>query len=180
MHTQLEATPLSVALLTPPLSSETYASYLMAMREVINFCELSLFPLVKSVITDIESRRKISGMNSDLEALKEHLPAHPYKPFSPLNTPISEATALGYLYVIEGSTLGGRVILKQLENTPALQSTKAIHFFSGYGTNTGPMWKSFLSNFSSYAVQSNQESQIIEGANHAFQSIHDYFLSIRK
>lgn len=180
LHTQLEQTPLSIALLKPPLEAETYASYLMAMKEVILFCETSLFPLVSKVIKDIEERRKLSGIQADLDALANFVPASGYTAFKPLSSPIDEATALGYLYVIEGSTLGGRVILKQLENNSALQTTQAVQFFSGYGANTGRMWKSFLEALSAYAVHSNQQSSIIEGANHAFQSIHDYFLSLRK
>jgi heme oxygenase len=46
---------------------------------------------------------------------------------------------LGALYVMEGSTLGGQVITRQLERV----GIPLQRYFSGYGERTGPMWKTF-------------------------------------
>ncbi len=51
----------------------------------------------------------------------------------------------GYLYVKQGSTLGGRVISKHLRNNLGLVEGKTNHFFAGFGEDTGLRWKSFLS-----------------------------------
>lgn len=51
--------------------------------------------------------------------------------------------ALGYLYVVEGSTLGGQLISRHLQQTlPGLQPA-GCQFFQRYGTQVGPMWRAF-------------------------------------
>jgi len=52
-------------------------------------------------------------------------------------------SALGCLYVIEGSTLGGQVISGHLKQTFAMDKTNGAAFFNGYGDATGAMWLTF-------------------------------------
>lgn len=54
----------------------------------------------------------------------------------------NENEALGAMYVIEGSTLGGNVIAKQLSKTEGFDEV-TFNFFGCYQENTGPMWKNF-------------------------------------
>ncbi|MFD2920411.1 biliverdin-producing heme oxygenase [Terrimonas rubra] len=54
----------------------------------------------------------------------------------------SEATAMGILYVMEGSTLGGNVIKKRLTSLPAFTDIY-FNFFGCYQENTGPFWTQF-------------------------------------
>ncbi|CAD7811737.1 hypothetical protein CHRY9390_02407 [Chryseobacterium aquaeductus] len=54
----------------------------------------------------------------------------------------NEQEALGALYVIEGSTLGGNVIAKQLSKTENFDHV-SFNFFGCYKENTGMMWKDF-------------------------------------
>lgn len=54
----------------------------------------------------------------------------------------SEHEALGAMYVIEGSTLGGNVIARQLSKTEGFDQV-TFHFFGCYGDQTGVMWKNF-------------------------------------
>ena len=48
--------------------------------------------------------------------------------------------ALGRLYVLEGSTLGGTFIDRHLATLPSLGSTVRLRAFSPYGRETGAMW----------------------------------------
>jgi heme oxygenase len=50
--------------------------------------------------------------------------------------------ALGRLYVLEGSTLGGRFIDRHLAGLPQLAGTR-LRSFSPYGDETGAMWHAF-------------------------------------
>ncbi|MDT7835100.1 biliverdin-producing heme oxygenase [Aquabacterium sp. OR-4] len=51
--------------------------------------------------------------------------------------------ALASLYVVEGSALGGQVIVRSLgRQAPALQG-RACRYFSGHGTLTGARWQAF-------------------------------------
>lgn len=56
----------------------------------------------------------------------------------------STSSALGMLYVIEGSRLGGLMIAKNVRETLMLNESSGLAFFSGRGKNTAPQWKSFL------------------------------------
>jgi heme oxygenase len=57
--------------------------------------------------------------------------------------PRSRAEALGMLYVLEGSTLGGRLILRMLAERGIADPDLA--FLDPYGRDTGCRWRSFLS-----------------------------------
>ena len=50
--------------------------------------------------------------------------------------------ALGRLYVLEGSTLGGTVIDRHLRELPQLAGVR-LRCFSPYGRDTGAMWHAF-------------------------------------
>lgn len=51
---------------------------------------------------------------------------------------------IGYLYVKQGSTLGGQAISRQLHKTLGLEPGHSQFFFYGFGTQTGNHWNSFL------------------------------------
>ena len=51
--------------------------------------------------------------------------------------------ALGRLYVLEGSTLGGTFISRHLATLPTLGPDVRLGAFSPYGTETGAMWQAF-------------------------------------
>lgn len=57
--------------------------------------------------------------------------------------PAGEADALGMAYVVEGTSLGGNVILKRLRDKGA--DCPEFAFLHPYGSDTGLMWKRFLS-----------------------------------
>lgn len=74
---------------------------------------------------------------------------------------------LGALYVGEGSMLGGQVIAKALRRTTNLgDAPAALHFFGGYGDQTGLLWKEFGTYLLSQAH--GQEETIIDAAQRAF------------
>ena len=56
----------------------------------------------------------------------------------------SRPEALGWLYVFEGQTLGGRVILRQAQLALGVDETRGASFLAGYGDRTGAMWRGFL------------------------------------
>ena len=86
---------------------------------------------------NLEERRKLTLIIKDLEILNID--------GSVSQTPIAienQAEAFGILYVMEGSTLGGNVIAKQLSKHPQFQEM-SFSYFRCYGENTGSFWKNF-------------------------------------
>jgi heme oxygenase len=60
----------------------------------------------------------------------------------PFPVPLNEAEALGMLYVLEGSTLGGRFILRALAERGI--EDPDLTFLDPYGAETGARWRAFL------------------------------------
>ena len=56
----------------------------------------------------------------------------------------SETDALGCLYVLEGATLGGQVLLKRVRHQLNIDAARGAAFFAGYGERTGAMWRRFI------------------------------------
>lgn len=86
---------------------------------------------------DFEARRRRPVLDRDLAHLGEATPAP-----CPMPEPASRAEALGLLYVLEGSTLGGQVIRKRLLKDG--QDLNGVSFLDPYGAETGARWKGFL------------------------------------
>ena len=93
---------------------------------------------------DPAARRKTPWLEADLRALGLDgsavlaLPDCPALPAT--DTP---ERALGCLYVLEGSTLGGRHISATLlRGSPVPEGAR--RFFAGYGADTGARWREFL------------------------------------
>ncbi len=73
---------------------------------------------------------------------------------------------LGAMYVVEGSTLGGQVITRQL----AKQNIPLRTYFSGYGERTGLLWKAFCQLLTQEATPEN-EAEIVQSASLTFQKL---------
>jgi heme oxygenase (biliverdin-IX-beta and delta-forming) len=74
---------------------------------------------------------------------KTELAWHEKPPVNPVFPAIgTKAEALGALYVLEGSTLGGRTILRALRSRGV--STDGLDFLDPYGEKAGANWRTFL------------------------------------
>jgi len=80
----------------------------------------------------------------------------------------SIAEAVGGAYVLEGSTLGGRVMLRHIQR---LFGPHVAHaFLEGYGANTGKKWQSFRAALERFARSRELEDRMIAGAQETFHS----------
>ncbi|HCM34632.1 biliverdin-producing heme oxygenase [Chryseobacterium sp.] len=105
----------------------------------------------------LEDRKKLSLIEKDLESLSldNQAVSHPLE-FE------NEHEALGAMYVIEGSTLGGNVIAKQLSKTEGFDEV-TFNFFGCYQENTGPMWKNFKECLDTEVKEENY-NEVLSGA----------------
>jgi len=79
------------------------------------------------------------------------------------------AQAAGCLYVMEGATLGGMVIVKKLRQNPHLEGIPAFHYYSCYGDQTGPFWKNFASTMDAHITDEQEQGQAIAAAQATFR-----------
>lgn len=83
--------------------------------------------------------------------------------------------ALGYLYVVEGSTLGGQLISRHLQQALPVLQEAGCHFFQRYGTQVGPMWRAFSHFVNTYiATHPTAEAPMVDTACATFQQLRDW------
>ncbi|MCP2029691.1 heme oxygenase [Flavobacterium sp. HSC-32F16] len=176
-HKKLESLSVSASILSPDMKIEDYAHYLSLMHDVHKNTEEIVYPILSDIIPDLEQRKKKHLIEEDLLFLN-----HNKKASSVVfdRTEMSVPFALGVLYVIEGSSLGGRFILKNIVKNPTLSNDQGVSYFKGYGDKTGSYWKNFLNMLAEYEQNNNFANSIIEGAVYAFDSIYNHFGSIEK
>lgn len=86
--------------------------------------------------------------------------------------------ALGALYVLEGSTLGGQVISQILtRNVTAPELPKALTFFEGYGAATQDMWDGFVHYLEGYNGTDAQKARLIQSAADTFLKFRSWALA---
>lgn len=80
--------------------------------------------------------------------------------------------ALGALYVLEGSTLGGAVISKMVTGRLGLTTQEGVSFFHSYGEETWAMWEKFKIVLD--AVPEDAREMVIVGADETFVKFRDW------
>ncbi len=132
----------------------------------------------KSQMTDYDHRRKTASLKSDLEYLNAPIPD--FAPADALPKIRTHARALGALYVIEGSTLGGKIISKMVTQKLSLPHSAGLSFFNGYGADTDTMWAGFKEQLNGVA-DTDAETEVINAANDTFlcfkEWIKQYYLA---
>lgn len=104
----------------------------------------------------------------DNDIQRHHIRWHAYTDLPMLDLS-SDSRMAGYLYVKQGSTLGGQFISKHLAQTLGLEAGRDNRFFHGYGKDTGRLWQEFRHWL---AIQTNLDHHIVlESALSAFQNI---------
>ncbi|OMP81149.1 biliverdin-producing heme oxygenase [[Flexibacter] sp. ATCC 35208] len=116
-----------------------------------------------------DNRRKAALLLQDINVIN----GSPLDP-PPTCTDIPEINdngqALGAMYVLEGSTLGGQVICQIIQrNLPLPEITKALSFFNGYGEESRAKWDSFVLYLEGYHGTDEQKIRLVETAANTFR-----------
>ena len=88
------------------------------------------------------------------------------------------ASALGCLYVLEGSTLGGQVIGRELARRFGIGESTGASFFLSHGSRVGEMWKEFCSVVRKHARQADSRQLAVEAAKQTFASLEDWMRKV--
>jgi heme oxygenase len=83
--------------------------------------------------------------------------------------------AIGAMYILEGSTLGGAVIQRHLAKNPAIGGEVAFHYYGCYGKETGEMWKQFAMFATMAVVTPETQEMVLQKAIETF-SLFEYLL----
>ena len=171
LHEALEAAaPLAQPHVTRPQYVQALAQlwgwYATLEPQVLSCAALDdLLPHVK-----IE-RRKVPWLERDLDALlegdwRERLPRCDDVPSSQ-----GLPRAIGCAYVMEGATLGGRVLFKRFAREWNMTPGTGGRFLCGYGEASGRMWQRFVSAIDAAPFDAADRAQCAAAACESFESL---------
>jgi len=86
----------------------------------------------------------------------------------------SEASALGVMYVLEGSTLGGQVLKRAMAERLGLGPAAGTGFFDVYGAQTGNYWRSFLDRLGQASATPAAQAATVQAAIETFQCFENW------
>jgi heme oxygenase len=126
-------------------SLDSYEALLLALLGLHRSIDAALSALDWSGTgIDIRQRRKAGRIEADLRDLSVSEAILRDAPLCPLLEPDGCAAGLGWLYVTEGASLGGRIILRKASRRLGIDAARGGRFFAGYGPRTGTMWRACL------------------------------------
>lgn len=140
-HDRAEASPAMQAVVSPDLTRAGYRDHLARLLAFYGPTEAALARVdgLREALPDLDDRLvKAAWLREDLDRLGD-APDLPAAPAPAWTAP----EALGALYVIEGSTLGGRIIARELERSVGVTPDAGGRFYASYGDARGPMWTAF-------------------------------------
>lgn len=131
-HRQVEASPLMQPIASRTLTPQNYTHILRKFYGFFQPLEIAIhqLPTLEHYLPDLGMRRKSGSILQDLRAIHQEnmaLTAIPLCTDVPQITQVSEG--FGALYVMEGSTLGGKMISKIVYETLGYSPEHGITFF---------------------------------------------------
>ena len=161
----------SLDLLDPALDPARLRTVLSRMHGFWRAAEAGLDDWAARCPTDAEAvtwgaRRRAGLFAEDLGALG----AVPTDDEPRLEPVTGTDEALGRLYVLEGSTLGGSFIDRHLGTLPALGGIR-LRAFSPYGAETGAMWHAFRRATRDRVARGGDPEAMLAAATGTFRSL---------
>jgi heme oxygenase (biliverdin-IX-beta and delta-forming) len=172
-HDRLEE---SLNFMDPELTMEEYKTilrklwgfYIPVEQQINSITEINQY-------LNFDQRKKQTVLENDLRALAINIDRLRLCNYVPCIETVPQA--LGCLYVLEGSTLGGQIISKHIEKRLELDKTKGCAFFHGYGEQTGSKWREFCQVLCSYPESNTiEQKSILDTAIITFLAFEKWFI----
>ena len=160
-------------------SIETVSDYTAILNAFYGF----IFPIENQLeqfadphVPDMQTRRKSNSLAADISFFED---------FNTQNAPLCEAdklpvintagSAIGALYVFEGSTLGGEFITALIAKKLNIPTEKGFSFFRSYDSERMAMWQFFKENMNVFG-QNTDHKEVVLSAKQTFTQFY-YWLS---
>jgi heme oxygenase len=125
-------------------------------------------PQLRTLLPSLAGRQRLALIERDLLDLGASLDADAACPVTG-----SVAHCLGWLYVVEGSALGGAVILKRAARLGLHAQFGARHLAPAHD-GVATAWRRFTAELDAVALDDAEDAQVLEGANAAFRRVAVY------
>lgn len=153
-------------------SQEEYANLLFQLYGFYFELEKKVHSIIdNTLLPDMSKRVHVANLHTDLVNLNHSAAITTVNNYPDTISSISEA--IGVLYVIEGSTLGGQFIAGMLKKQLPTLTDSQINYFLSYGENTMKMWKQFKTAIENTTVVLNEESAL-NAAQNTFKALENW------
>ncbi|MEO7531877.1 MAG: biliverdin-producing heme oxygenase [Sediminibacterium sp.] len=164
-QTRLGQNMLYINLLGENVTLSDYKKYLCSLYGFVSGFETYIYPELDQLILNLEERKKTKYITNDLSHLGQKVTEIEPMPESYFKSMYADPyAALGALYVLESSTLGGRLIQEHLHSKLKGGVVSKLNYFDARGEKAEPMWNSFRKIFCTIAEASDKQENIIDGA----------------
>jgi len=176
LHDLIEANPLHRSIVDGTVTRHSYIRLLQRLYGVHSSferyagCRPEWLPLQ----FNFDERRKLPLLERDLTALGT-APDRVQPPAAPL--PLQGANfhfLLGYLYVLEDSTLAGQALIRFIVKHLGLVPDWGAAYFYGYGPLTAGRWRNLQSLLARFEDTGREADLMVQGARDAFSRINSW------
>lgn len=182
LHKSVEELPLFAALAAGELPLPCYVGLLRSLAIVYADLEAALRSATDAAVVAVwdERWRKLPPIQRDLAYFARHNVAE---------TPVAELRAqlvaqrirqraaadprslLGYLYVFEGSALGGTILRRQVAQSLGLSPAAGLAYLSSSGTAVKARWQDFGARMNAAPIAVAEHERLVTAAREAFGGI---------
>jgi heme oxygenase len=126
-------------------------------------------PVLDGLLPDLEGRRRLGLIAKDIADLGLEPPAFASAPA--LESGADTPTALGWLYVAEGSNLGAAFLLKEAAKL-GLSETFGARHLAAAPEGRGLHWRTFTGALDALKLSDGEEDRAVAGAEAGFRRVH--------
>ncbi len=171
LHQDIEKDNLAGRIMAHDISLEEYKLLLLQNYVAYKVTEKALKKNLKNYRGE-----KAERLEEDLKNLK--LDTSIATAYNEKFTILNRAEALGAAYVVEGSSLGGMIIAKEIKNCPALSQISSHSFFNGDRNNV-KSWNVFSKSLKKENFTQEEELQAINKAKETFLFFGEVFNTVK-
>ncbi|MCA1766743.1 MAG: biliverdin-producing heme oxygenase [Idiomarina sp.] len=168
-HQQVESSAIMSKLVHPELTVGDYLAALFILASFIGRYETSLLHAFAKC-DGYSYRPRLSLLQADINAISKK--AEPVPEQSACLTQHSWYELIGVVYVIEGSTQGGKVLANRIERqlgpSQGLTASNGLSYFNLYQQNN---WENFTRWLTELKLNTEQQAEVLRGARSAFFSL---------
>lgn len=158
----------------PFASRESYAQFLrvqyLFQRDVAALFEQ---PELNRLLPGLAGRQRLSAVTRDLGDLGQALPQDLHAPAFAPGAAVDLATALGWLYVEQGSNLGAAFLLKAAAALELNAEFGARHL-APHAQGRAPSWRAFSAQLDAVPLDPAARERAAAAARAAFETVHGY------
>ncbi len=166
-HQRLDQTVMAC---DPFSSLERYRLFLkMQHRVFFDVDALCFHPELIALLPDLPERRQLHLVEQDFADLGLVLPPPELEPVFGKGA-IDVPTALGYLYVTEGSNLGAAFLIKEAKKIGLSESFGARHL-AGAEEGRARSWRAFTNALDAVELSPEEEARAVAGAEASFERV---------